>query len=154
MEIHYIAQYGENPLGRSLEYSPAGVSKMKYIIEALKTLECPLKIYSTSRAASDSKKFYRREKIEIDNLLSFIYCATFGSTLKILRLIERLFNQIQLFFYLLFHVKKKDIVVIYHERYYLPIVNFITKIKEIIVIYEVENLYISCRLFCKEIQKK
>ena len=141
MRIHYIAQYGENPWGRKLVYSPAGLAKMKYIIESLQSTNNTLYIYSTSNGGSKATKLYWKKLFKINSDLSINYCTTYGSRYIILQILERVLNQFQLFIYLMFKVKNKDLVVIYHERFYLPIINLVRKLKKYKLIYEVEEIY-------------
>jgi glycosyltransferase involved in cell wall biosynthesis len=140
-KIHYIAQYGENQLGRELAYSPAGLAKMKYIIKSLKTLGLPIIVYSTSSGGNISGKFYWTKTIEQGEKLLIRYCATFGSKYFIFRLIERALNKLQLLIYLLNDVNNRDLVVVYHELYYLPILWVAKKIRKFRLLYQVEELY-------------
>jgi hypothetical protein len=141
VKIHYIAQYGENPLGRKLAYSPAGLSKMKYIIKSLNALGLPIIVYATSSGGNISDKFYWAKAIKQGDNFSIRYCTTFGSKYLVFRMIERALNKLQLFFYLLTYVKKTDLVVVYHELYYLPVLKAAKKIGKFRLLYQVEELY-------------
>ena len=35
MKIHYITQWGENTIGRTLTYSPAAITKMKFLVGSI-----------------------------------------------------------------------------------------------------------------------
>lgn len=139
MKIHYIAQYGEYSGNRNLAYSPAGLNKMKYIIQALMKNEYKTVVYST--CSTKSRRFYPTKKVEIDSKLSIIYRFTFGSTSNIIKLFELFINQLQLLIYLLLRVERRDVVLLYHERFYLPVVNIAKRIKNIKIVYEVEEIY-------------
>lgn len=147
MHVHYICRYGELEENRNLAYSPAGVAKMKYIIDTLKGMGCTVTVYSTCCTKNGLGCFYNRKIIEIDKQQTVILSFTFGikskSRLKsyVMQRLERFTNKCQLLFYLLFKVKQKDIVMVYHEMYYLPIMRFVKMFKRIALVYEVEELY-------------
>ncbi len=147
MHVHYICQYGELEENRNLAYSPAGVAKMKYIIDTLKGMGCTVTVYSTCCTKNGLGCFYNRKIIEIDKQQTVILSFTFGTKSKsrlksyVMQRLERFTNKCQLLFYLLFKVKQKDIVMVYHEMYYLPIMRFVKMFKRIALVYEVEELY-------------
>ena len=149
MKIHYIAQYGENVLGRKLTYSPAGQAKMNYIVDALLTTGSKLRIFSTCAAGNNA--YYKCKKTKTRDKYNITYCSTFNSSIKYINLIDILFRQLQLFFYLLLLVKRNDTVMVYHERFYLPVIALIRKFKTFKLMYEVEEIY---TLAAKYPQKK
>lgn len=139
LKIHYIAQFGSNSIGRILSYSPAGQSKMNYIIDVLVESGVRVEVFSTCGAKEPS--FYNCQRISTNDMVDVRFCSTFGSRSKYLKLVDIFYRQIQLFIYLLIAVKHREIVLIYHERFYLPVISFIKKIKKIRLIYEVEEIY-------------
>lgn len=153
MVVHYICQYSGYENDRNLAFSPAGVTKMNYIIETLKKIGYSIRVYSTCSTKSKVGRVYRREEFRIDDQQTNIYCFTFGTNSKLLRLLERYINIFQLFMYLLFVVRSEDIVMVYHEMFYLPVIQFLRRLKKINLLYEVEELYlVVANRSTKEIQ--
>lgn len=150
MKVHYIAQFGENNLGRNLKYSPAGQAKMNYIIDALSRTRASINVFSTCSAKNNS--FYNWKKTTKENVqINVTYCSSFNTKFKYVNIIDVFYRQLQLFLYLLIFVSNEDSVVVYHERFYLSVLTLIRRIKKIYLIYEVEEVY---TLAAKYSQKK
>lgn len=150
MKIHYITQWGENSLHRKLTGSPAALIKMKYMVDVMEQTT-DLQVVSFSSGGGQFHGIYLPKTAPLTEKSTIRYCATFGSGYKIIRYVERIINKIQLFFYLLFQVRKNDIAIIYHERYYLPIVNLLKRVKNRKIIYEVNELYSNAANYTEEI---
>ena len=138
MRIHYICEYNSVDDSRTLSFSPAGISKMNYIIDVLSSYDIPLTVFSTSRTLA--KGCFKRKKLFYKNV-DFVYRSTFFAKRCLHKCFERWYAIFQLVRYLLFSVKKGDVVVAYHERYYQPWISKISKLKGFAFIYEVEELY-------------
>ena len=152
MKIHYICEYNYIGDGRNVSFSPAGVSKMNYIIDVLSSYGISLNVFSTSRTLT--KGYFNKEKIVSENK-TFVYRSTFFAKDRLTKRLERWYSILQLIKYLLFTVKKQDFVVAYHERYYQPWISKISKLKKFKFICEVEELYtVAAKLSLKEIEKE
>ncbi len=152
MRIHYICEYNYPGEGRNVSFSPAGVSKMNYITDVLSSYEYPVNVFSTSRTLE--KGYFRKEKIVRGNR-SFIYRSTFFAKGRLSKRLERWYAICQLIKYLLFTVKKQDVVVAYHERYYQPWLSRISRLRGFTFIYEVEELYtVAANLPQKDVEKE
>lgn len=138
--IHYIALWGENELGRQLSYSPAGLKKAKYVVNVLSRIE-DTKIVSFASGGQEWNGFYKGINTKWNDKMKIGYCFTFGSSNKYLRMIERMFNILQLFSYLI-KVPNDDIVVIYHERYFRHAIRLLRLFKSAPkIILQVEEIY-------------
>lgn len=152
MKIHYICEYNYIGNGRDVSFSPAGISKMNYIIDVLSSYGLPLNVFSTSRTLV--KGYFKKEKVISENK-TFIYRNTFFAKGRLTKRLERWYSICQLIKYLLFTVKKQDFVVAYHERYYQPWISKISKFKRFKFIYEIEELYtVAANLSSKEVEKE
>ncbi len=150
--IHYIGEYYNANVDRHLSYSPAGISKMDYMIDVLSGYNDFLNIFSTSRTLEAG---YYKKKVYREANRKYIYRSTFFAKGKITRRIERWYAIIQLITYILFTVKKGDSVVAYHERYYQPWLSLTRKIKDYNLVYEVEELYtVAANYSSKKISKE
>lgn len=150
--IHYIGEYYNANADRHLSYSPAGISKMDYMIDVLSGYNDSLSIFSTSRTLETG---YYKKKVYREDNRKYIYRSTFFAKNKLIRRIERWYAITQLIKYILFTVKKGDCVIAYHERYYQPWLSLTRKIKDYNLIYEVEELYtVAANLSQKTINKE
>ena len=136
--IHYFMIWGENPLGRKLAYSPAGLNKAKYILEKL-CLADNTKVASFASGGTAYYGLYRPKSVSI-NGIDFFYCGTYGHSLSVFRRVERILNIIQMYLYILLHTKKNDILVFYNERYFSHAIKFAHKYLKRKVIVEVEEI--------------
>ena len=136
--IHYFMIWGENPLGRKLEFSPAGLNKAKYILDKLRAID-KTKVASFASGGTAYNGFYLPKSVSI-NGLEFFYCGTFGHFLSKVRFIERLLNIIQMCLYVIFKTKKNDILVFYNERYFSHAIKFAHRYLKRKVIIEVEEI--------------
>lgn len=114
--IHYFMIWGENPLGRKLAYSPAGLKKAKYVFDVLSRID-KTRVVSFASGGRKWNCFYRPTCTLDEDNREIFYCSTFGSSSKYLRMLERWFNIIQMTLYLI-RIPKHDIAVFYHERYF------------------------------------
>ncbi len=156
MKVHYITLWGENSKDRKLGYSLAALTKSKYILDKLKNNSNVdgLKIASFSSGGRKFNGFYFPHT-ESWNKIPLWHCFTFGSNLLLLRIIERILNKIQLFLYLLFAVKKDDIVIMYHERYFASVRKLARLFAKRKIVLEIEEVYtIAADYSSKEIQKE
>lgn len=145
--IHYIAIWGENTLGRKLSYSPAGLKKAKYVVDVLSRFE-KTKIVSFASGGKEWDGFYKNKLVPWVNNIDIEYCFTFGSSYKLLRLLERILNIVQLLIYLL-KVPKTDIVVIYHERYFRHAIKLVKLVSSVKIILEIEEVYTLAGMYPK-----
>lgn len=154
MKIHYITSWGENFRGMNLEYSPAGLSKAKYVVKSIRDNGFDIRVASFT--------YIKRGVVQLQPVYygcdedgnSIRFCASYPHFTVVGGIIQRFFIQIQLFFYLLFHVKENDVVVVYHERYYhfpIKLAKLITKRQ---IILEIEELYTVAGNFPKRLIDK
>ena len=120
--IHYFMIWGENPLGRKLAYSPAGLKKAKYVFDVLSRID-KTRVASFACGGEKWNGFYRRKYTLTENNQEIFYCSTFGSSNKHLRKLEHWYNTLQMIIYLL-RIPKHDIAVFYHERYFRHAMRF------------------------------
>ncbi len=150
--IHYIGEYYNDNVGRHLSYSPAGISKMDYMIDVISGYNDSLSIFSTSRTLEAG---YYKKKVYRKGNRKYIYRSTFFAKNILTKRVERWYAIIQLLKYILFTVKKGDCVIAYHERYYQPWLSLTRKIKDYNLVYEVEELYtVAANLSSKMISKE
>ncbi len=139
MSIIYVCEYSnEKVKERNLSFSPAGITKMEYMIKLLSSFDEKLIVYSTSRTLSKTKKYKKFQYTEKN--IDYIFRSTKARKNKIGRRLEFISAKRKLFNFLM-RLRKEDVVFVYHENYYLKTINLAHKIKKFNLVYEVEELY-------------
>lgn len=138
MKIRYIAQYADLNAKNRRICSPAGVAKMNYMLFSLAECKHSVEVYST--CAVQNRRFVGIKHTLNEYNQQVIYRSSFWAHNKYTRFLERIFCIIQLIFYLL-RIPSTDIILVYHERFYMPWIRRIRKIKGFRIIYEVEEIY-------------
>lgn len=133
--FYYLAQYAEIP--QDLNISPAGNTKMAYIIQCYKKLGLYLKVFSTAetktkRFCHPSKEYYEDYQVE--------YVASFLTGNHFLNRLAKAFHRFQIMSFLKKR-KANDVVLIYHNMPYMKLINKIQSSRKFKLIYEVEELY-------------
>ena len=138
--IFYLGFYTDDKLRKEERVNfPAASSKMNYIKDLLERSNCQVTI--TNPAWTLGEKSYPGKKRKLSNN---IYLKTFFSlkyTNKLNKSLSSRLMKLQLFFYLLFNIKKNDILLVYHSIYYSHLITILKKIKSFTLILELEELY-------------
>lgn len=139
MRIRFIAQYAdlnESKINRS--FSPAGVSKMDYYLLCLFELGYKVNIFST--CALQNKGFSALKKATNCLGQDICYRSSFKLNNRYFKILDLCWGIFQVLFLLLF-CDSKDIVFIYHERYYTPHIKKIVELRKLKVIVDIEEIY-------------
>lgn len=137
--VHYFCFGVDDRTRDTLTYFPSAQPKIRYIIDTIKRNG-----YTTNMVSSCSIKkngFFKRQSYSIDHMEKHIYFSSFKSSNKLINKISILFSFIQFIFYIVFIVKKGDLILIYHSLYYLKPIRILNKIKKFKFILEVEEIY-------------
>lgn len=152
--IHYIAYYGKPDNDRNLNIVPAGMTKVSYIISALKRAGYQVTLFSTAGTKNRFGCHYKRYEEWVDNDERTIFINTFGSKYKVIRGLALLWMWLQLFIYLVFDVKTGEAVIVYHSCSYKYPILFARLFKRFNLVFEVEELYNASLGKGKNIQEK
>ena len=114
--VYYIGYYTseENPQNRNSV--PAGLTKMRYIAEAMENAGIQYEIVSC--AVTKNQTSFSSFKENVSDSAFCKYFRTYGRKNVVTKLLDLIFIKIQLLFYLLKNVKKNDNVLVYHSVYY------------------------------------
>ena len=136
-KIKYIGFYcpPDSPIKRSC--SLAAVTKMTYIIQALKNAGADVEIVSPAWITEKPTV----KQLSSKNDKKIVYPPSIYTSSRILRHILMWFSLLWLFFYLIFHIKKDDFVIVYHSMYLVRIITWLKKLKKFDLILEVEEIY-------------
>lgn len=138
--IKYICYYN-SPHGKfPREGAPSATTKVDYIIDVLNRLGYAVEIISKSSVSStklvlDIGGTVQVGKNEVRHFISL------GCVKSPLRVLSRWLNTLHFFFWLLFHTKENEQIIVYHSLGYCRMLNILRKIKQLCIIGEVEEIF-------------
>ena len=153
-EIKYIGFYCDmDHITNEERYnSPAANTKINYICETLNKIG--YKVFFVSACETTGKKSHGKKIVDLDDINKLLLFRTFGRKNLIYLIIRKISIKMQMFLFLLFRVKKGEIVIAYHSLLTMHCLYFLRKIKKIKVIYEVEELYCDVNENFSKMKKK
>lgn len=129
--------YYDTKLDRRL-MSPAAVDKMNYIVQAINKKGIHVEIIACGMVANKKMK---SQKIEKEGVTTFYFKTTKKGNNILIRSINRVYENIVLFLYILKNVKKDEQILVYHSLLYMRCFYFAKKIIKFKMILEVEEFY-------------
>lgn len=155
--MKYIADFDSKfNKGISYAYSLSGSTKITYIAKTLNSItekDSHVEIISTSLPLSNSG-IVRGKEYDYNEGVSVKLFGSFGCKNKILKGIRYYLLLFKLFIYLLFHVKKRETIIVYHELKYINCFSLLKKLKKFKLILEVEEIYGDVKNCKKTINKE
>lgn len=142
-KLKYIAFY-DIPLFKNKRVSsPAATSKIDYIVSSLNEIGKDVTIVSPSWFEVSNKKipFHFQKKTKLNSNKKLILAPSFGGNSKIANYSKIILSLIWLFFWLLFHVKRNEKIMVYHSIWITIPILLAKKIKRYKIILEVEEIY-------------
>ena len=119
--------------------NPAAFTKSSYIFECFQALGYKVDILSASGVVG--KKGAKGRKRTIGDGMSLRTLTSFGRGSRLKNAITRIPFMVNMFFKLLFFVKKGDMLWVYHSLPLMKYVKFLKKVKKFKLISEVEEIY-------------
>ncbi len=141
IRIHYIGNYVKGINDRNLFGFQSAISKMTYIVSALKRANYSVVVYATGETQNRFFCYYPSKIVTIDNKEKIVYLNTFGTPFYLFKVLSRLWTWVQMVSYFLFNVKPSDIVLIYHSPLYKWPLKIATFFKKLNLYYEVDEIY-------------
>lgn len=136
--IKYFTYYGCNVPQHERNNSPAADSKIDYIIEALNKSGYAVDLIS--QAPSSCGHFIKGTVIA-KGVNTLRYFTSFGSKSTIICKLNYLFMKMQFFLWCLRNVKKGEQVIVYHSLGYDAAFIKLSKLKNIRIVGEIEEIY-------------
>lgn len=139
--IHYIGYYSDGKDERELNVAPSAITKMNYIVSVLLKNGNDVKLFSPAYSRLKKFHYFSKKRLKISSHYQIQYASTFGTPNIFLKVMAKIFMEIQIFTYLMFDVAKNDIVLVYHSKAYsfpIRIYNIFRKNK---LVFEIEELY-------------
>ena len=139
-QCYYLAflNYEDGEMKRSV--SPAADMKAKYVANTLIRVAKAKIISIASIKNKEKTKFYKAKKISLEDS-SCVYGPTVSSSFHLLRGFGKAITSIWLLNYLILHLRKRDILVVYHSLRYMQLVNIAHKLKKFRLVLETEEIY-------------
>lgn len=139
--IKYIAYFDTQDSDIKRNYVTSASNKLEYIVKSIASLGKNVEIISMSQVQEPKFRFYKPEKKYVAERVSLKLFFSWGGTNRFLKKTRVLWQLIAMFFHLLLHCGKKDIVVVYHSLGYFDIIRLAKKLKGFKLILEVEEIY-------------
>ena len=140
-ELIYIGYY-DTPRSRHTHFAPAsGCSKMQYVARTMASCGYPVRICSLARPLSSKPTFFKSEDVKESDGVSVHFFHYWGVNHLLLRKLSTIWQMVCLFFYLLFQVRKRDTIVVYHALSYASLIYALKQIVGFRLIMEVEEIY-------------
>lgn len=152
--IYYVAFYNpEEEIGKRVA-NYAGEDKIDYICETLNSIGEKVTILSNTKSINSSfqgKKEYIKSPEK-----KIVMFSSLSNSNKFIHTIDVIWGYLQLVIFLLVHLRKNDVVLVYHSLGYRNLFNILKKVKNFYYILEVEELfqYIDCANSYKKKENK
>lgn len=119
--------------------APTAANKMTYIISALEKGGHTVEVISP--ATTMKNKFFKGKTVPIGRCSRLKLFATWPHKSRILRFLGGWHMKIQVFFYMLSHVKSDDTVIVYHSLALMKRVRLLKRLCRFKLIIEAEEIY-------------
>ena len=119
--------------------NPAAYTKSTYIFECIRSLGYEIDILSASSVVGKKAKKGRKRTIADGVTLKTL--SSFGRGNSIKNALSRTLFSVNLFFHLLFFVKKDDVLWVYHALPLMKYIKFLKKVKRFRLLFEIEEIY-------------
>ena len=137
--IKYISYYDcALNSNENRNYVLAATNKMNYICSAIKKNGYDVEIISASGTKGKNSVKSKEYKNDYASVHLFSSIGR-GNILK--NVFDIFYLNIQLFFFLLFNIKKNETIIVYHSLGYMKLISIIKKLKSFKLVLEVEEIY-------------
>ena len=117
--VHYDTY---NDLKEKRNYAVSAKNKVDYIINCLNKIGYEVTIVSASESLAE-KGYFKKRKEHIGSNTVILF-SSFGTKNKIMKIIRKILINLNLLFYIIFNIKKKEKVMVYHSLEYIWMYNF------------------------------
>lgn len=136
--MKYLCFYDTGNKQENRNFVLSASNKLSYIFETIYKNGIEFEVVSAS--GSLDKKKLPSKSIKLFDGVDLWLPASLGRICRIVRVLDRIFIRLQLFFKLL-KMKKGETLIVYHSLFYMNLVRIIKKLKNIKLILEVEEIY-------------
>lgn len=136
--IKYFTYHGCLERGKRRDNSPAADTKIDYIISVLNRMGYGVDLISR---ASSAEPYFLHSSVKSVGDNSIRYFSSFGKMSSPLRLLNRLWMELQFFFWCLTNIKRNEQIIVYHSLGYDSAFLKLCRLKSIRIIGEIEEIY-------------
>ena len=139
--MKYICFYDALESTENRKYVLSATNKIDYILEKLSSIcdDDPIEIVSMSPTLGNKK--CKSVKKRVNEKITLKLFTSFGRKNLFTKLVDHFGIPIQLLFYLLFHVKRGESVIVYHSPAVMRVIPLAKLIKGFSLILEIEEIY-------------
>ncbi len=138
-KIFYISYYVQPSDSEKRNVFLQACNKIDYICESLEKNGCEVEIISASQALG--KRFCKARKEKLTDGTTLKLFSSLPKVNKIVSLVNRVYMQVQMFFYMLKSTDRNSTVIVYHSLAYMSLVKLLKKLKGFRLIIEAEGVY-------------
>ncbi len=136
--VKYIAHFDLSNHGGKRNCFLSATNKIQYIVDTISKQGQKVEILSASNATKASCK---KEKIWLGNNVLLYLLHGFRRGNKFTNIVSTVLFNLNMFVFLLFHLHRKDLVIVYHSLVLMRIVAILKRIKGFHLTIEAEEIY-------------
>lgn len=137
-KVHYIGWYITPEEWGKYKGNVPGMMKMRYVADQIQKTKCELHLLSFADKVDST--VYGMYTIEHDRKIIH-YTGGCKNTSKIGKFLNTIIKKIYFILYILFNVKKDELIVLYHSYRYTKLLAKISRIVDRKIVIEVEEIY-------------
>ncbi len=139
--VHYLGYYVTESQRNKLQLFPSCFSKIEYVADKLEQLGAQVRLVSA--ASAKKGKLFRGGQHRLSDKRTLRYFSSFGIRGALFRKLNVVWLRFQLLLYILFCVKKQDVLLVYHSLFYAPVLKAAQKYFGKKFILEIEDVFSS-----------
>ena len=137
-KIKILAHYNASESGQNRYKAPSACTKLEYIMDAISNNDMEIEVISASNSIDVSYPFKR---ISVTDRITLILLKALKRGGWLVNKFSTIFFHINLLFYLIFNIKKDDVLLVYHSLILMRMVYLVKKIKRCKLILEIEEIF-------------
>ncbi len=139
--VHYLGYYVTESQRNKLQLFPSCFSKIEYVADKLEQLGAQVRLVSAASAKKGT--LFGGGRVSLSEKRTLRYFSSFGIKGALFRKMNVVWLRFQLLLYILFCVKKKDVLLVYHSLFYAPVLKVAQKYFGKKFVLEIEDVYSS-----------
>lgn len=138
--IYYVGVYDSvDNEAENRRYFLAATNKMKYIVSAMERKGHTVEIVSPSNTSNH--RFHKGKIMPLGERSCVRLFDTWSSSSRVLRVLGRWITSMECSLYLLTHLKKDDMVLVYHALPMMRRITWLKRLRKVRLFMEVEEIY-------------
>lgn len=140
MKIKYLVCY-DTEMNKEQEraFAPSAATVVKSVLSTLKETGCDVEMVSF--CSTRGSKRVPKTRYQTEEGFHIQLFESFGTGNLVKRVVNHFYMKLQYFLYLLFNIKKDEIVIAYHSPYHINILCFLKRIKKFRLVLQMLEIY-------------